>query len=171
MVWGWGDSLGMIEAHHIHCALRFYSSFPSSMSAMKRKLSGWSASGTTSVRTSRGFGGACFFSRLLGSLLEKYVPPCPPLQHTRGWRRQDLPSPRLASGVPDQEQLLESDVTAGPLHSRFPLSGNFSAHFCSPSNSSEHNAGKSHFQSPETGPGDMTFESPEFFMNKGWGKS
>ena len=82
-----------------------------------------------------------------------------------------LPSPRLASGVPDQEQLLESDVTAGPLHSRFPLSGNFSAHFCSPSNSSEHNAGKSHFQSPETGPGDMTFESPEFFMNKGWGKS
>lgn len=77
-----------------------------------------------------------------------------------------LPSPRLASWGPDQEQLLEPEVTAGPLHSRFPLSCNFSARFCSPSNSSDHNAGKSHFQSPETGPGDTTFESPEFFVNK-----
>ena len=92
MVWGWGDSLGMIEAHHIHCALRFYSSFPSSTSVTKRKLSGWSASGTTSVRTSRGFGGACFFSRLLGSLLGTYVPPCP-LQHTCGWRWRDPSRP------------------------------------------------------------------------------
>lgn len=114
MVWGWGDSLGMIEAHHIHCALRFYSSFPSSMSAMKRKLSGWSASWTTSVPTSRGFGGARFFSRLLGSLLEKYVPPCPPLQHTRGWRRQDLPSPRLASGVPIRSSCWSRTSLRGP---------------------------------------------------------
>lgn len=31
-----------------------------------------------------------------------------------------LPSPRLASGVPDQEQLMESDVTAGDPALAFP---------------------------------------------------
>ena len=61
MDWGGGDGLGMIEAHHIYFALRFYSSFPSFTSAKKCKLSGWSASWTTSVPTSRGFGGALSF--------------------------------------------------------------------------------------------------------------
>ena len=64
------------------------------------------------------------------------------------------------------EQLLESTSLQGTVHSLFPLSCNFSAHFCSPSNSSGHNAGKSHFQSPETGPGDITFESSECFVIK-----